>query len=323
MGGANEQQIATAPDDAAAPEVQPENWGTEYDAESRSDYLDGVVDPGGTSPDAPDAPEVPEATPEAPEAPEAPDTEDAAEEGDWTPPTREEWEAMQQQADSLTDLLAPELEKMVEQQSAEPNTDEGTAQAEAPDAATVEGLLTPMEYRKPPDLDDGVLVKMLEDGDISGFKAYLQQGAEIAEYNRRAKEHNTALHINQAVLNGINYALPVTMAVSKFYERYPALMGVRGAVERAFWEARQQAPQANELQLLRAVEQRLGKPLIDKAKNIVAQHKGKGAKPRNMAPAQVGGGQPTNPRGRAAQVKPAVPDAETRGAELENWQQGL
>lgn len=197
----------------------------------------------------------------------------------YTPPTREEWEAMQQQHAMLQDLLGPEMDKI-----GQPDDD---APAEIDHDAIV-AAMTPRQFELAPELSNRILV----DGDADALAEYSKALIETVE-------HNSAIKINQAVLNGLKYAGPIIAATSQFYQRNPEMSGMRDLVERNMHQVRAGMPQANELQILRAVETRL-KPIIDKAKQIAKQHAGQGGRGRNLAPAAPGGGQTPQPRGRAA-----------------------
>lgn len=241
--------------------------------------------------------DTPEGEPDG-ETPETPETED------WTPPTREEWEAAQAERATLTELLGENFEKIL--------NGEEPGEAPAPIAQDeLQALLTPKTFAPAPDLTNRILV----DGDGEAL-------TEFANNLIETMEHNFNIKMNQAVLRGLDYAAPILAATSKFYERNPELIGMRELVKNHMHHARASMPQANELQILRAVETRLG-PVIKQAKKIAQQHAagGKGAATnRNLAPGPAAGTAPAANRSRSAGGQKQEPTAASRLAELARFQ---
>lgn len=205
---------------------------------------------------------------------------------DWTPPTREEWEAMKRQNDLVTGLADDQLESML----SAGDTDVSDTDAQTPPSEDdVTAAMTPKNFALPPE----TLSKILVDGD---------QEALVGAFNHLIDvvQHNARIDMNKSIMNGLNYAQPVYTATSKFYDKYPELLGAREIVENHMWQTRMQHPQANDLQILRAVEKRLG-PVIDKARQIAKQKAAQQQQPgkrTNMAPGPSAGGQQSPPRGR-------------------------
>lgn len=259
-------------------------WGTEYDTPAEQPGM-----PSETSQVAP---------PESDAAPEGIEGQD-----DWTPPTREEWEAAQSQLSTLANVFTPQLESQLQAELSTVMTPQQT------DQAAMLAAIQPKEFS----LGADEITDILENGNGQALVAAFQRFADV-------QKHNNAIAMNQAVLNGISTALPVMNATGKFYERYPELLGIRDTVEQVMWGIRAQNPQANELQILRATEIKL-KPVIEKAKAIMAGNP-RGSARTNIAPGPVAGGQPTQPRGRG-NVKPTrVPTAEERIEQLARWNAG-
>jgi len=226
-------------------------------------------------------------------------TEQAASDDDYTPPTREEWEAMKQQNELLSGLTNEQIDAMLGQQQEDATEAPPTPVSQEDIAA----MLTPKSFAPPPELLDKVLV----DGDAGALTQIFSEFADVLNHNNR-------IEMNKAILNGLDYAMPVHRAVDSFFQRYPEMLGARETVNKHIWNIRNQNPQANELQIVRAVELRLA-PVIRRAKQIAAQ---KGANPTkaNLAPAPAGGGQQTVPRARANGAPPQPETAADRLKEL-------
>ncbi len=220
---------------------------------------------------------------------------------DWTPPTREEWEAAQEQLSFFDQQLGPQIEQSFMQELGMLNQPQDQQQV---DQQAQQMAFQPREFSP----SDEMLNAILQDGDADALRGLLQEHAEVLQHNQRI-EHA------QATLHHLQQALPVALAVSKFYERHPELTGMRQLVETALWQARANAPQANELQILRMAEQRL-KPVISKAKQIAQQHTARGGARKNLAPAPSGGGQTPPPRGRTHPGPKPEPTAEERIQQL-------
>lgn len=218
--------------------------------------------------------------------------------GDWSPPSREDFEALQRHVAMLEELAGPELEKMLAQREGDDDTHEDDASGITQEQ--IANMLKPKTFVLTPEVRN----KILADGDGDALEAAFTSFAEVLQ-------HNSRIDMNKAVLNGIQYALPVMMATGKIYEKHPELLGMREVVERHLWQIRQAVPQANELQMVRMAEQRLD-GMIKMAKKIAAEHAQRKTKPTNLAATPSGGGQATNPRvrttGASTQTKLSTAD---------------
>jgi hypothetical protein len=291
-------ETITSPEAAAPAE---DGWGTDYDAAMRQigQEDEGVTD-GNELPGAPEGEEAdaPVAEEEVPaEEPEEVESEPEADPDGYTPPSREEFEAMQQQIELLTGMLT---EGQQAQQQEQPGNEE------QPDPAALQEMLQPREFQPDPQLVHSALV----DGDGQALGQLLNQQAEVLT-------HNLRLETNQAVVNAMNYAMPVRDAMSKFYDRNPELTGMRELVGRTFWQMRAKYPQANEMQLLRYTETSL-KPVVDRAKRIAKEGARKTAPTakQNLNPPGPKGGQSPPPRPRVKQGPEEPLDAQSRIEEL-------
>lgn len=226
---------------------------------------------------------------------------DAAADAAWTPPSREEWEAVQAQMALYNDLANPQIDALLGGQA------DAGEQAPAVSGEELAALLQPKQFSLAPEL----IEKALVEGDAGAVGQMFQDFENVLQ-------HNFRIQMNQAVLNGMSYALPVHRAMDKFYERHPALAGARELVESKLWEARAAHPQANDAQLLRVVERRLA-PVLSRAKQIAAQS---GPRRSDLSPSPAGGGQAPAPRGRAGGAAPGPPAASDRIRQLEEYAAG-
>jgi len=251
----------------------------DQDIEPENEPLDDTLDDADLADDITDSEETPPA------------------DGDWKAPTREEWEAMQAQHETMRELLGDNFENVL---NGTQESEEGGVLAQD----EIQNLITPRQFALTPEASNKILVE----GDGNALVAAFKEFADV-------QQHNFRIEMNQAVLRGIQYAAPVQAATSKFYERNPELLGMRNLVENHMYTVRNQMPQANELQILRMVEQRLGS-VIATAKKIAQQH-AKGT-PRNLAPAPTGAAAPPSGRDRTAATKKAEPSTATRLKELQD-----
>lgn len=214
-------------------------------------------------------------------------------EDDYVPPTREEWEAAQQKLG----LIDVSLEEMLTAPEADPEPVEAPINME---------LIEQKQFEPAPELLDKILV----DGDTGALIEFSKQLIETIQHNYR-------LDMSKAVLYQLNKAQPVYSATTKFYERYPELLGARELVERNLWAIREQYPQANEMQILRFTEQRLA-PVIERAKQIAKQAGIRGSN-KNLSPKPATSASP----GARMRQTPGAPkagvDIDSRLAELREY----
>lgn len=231
---------------------------------------------------------------------------------EWTPPTREEYEAMTSERDLLAGLLgSDDLDAGL--------NIEGVAQPAQPqmDQAAIQAATTPKQFQL--SVDPGKAKRLLEENDPNALGEILLDN--ILAYDEVAR-HNTAIQMNQAVVNALNFLLPVHLVTRGMFEKMPELRGekMRQLIEGTATQVRAKFPNCTERQLAQAVEKQLS-PVIEKARKIMAATKARGAATRkNVAPAPSGGGQVPGPRSRPGRV--AEPDAESRIRELEAFNSG-